>query len=409
LSEESAIEIVGCRGGQLTFPFRATRSSADGAPLTFGDAASRFLRHLEVVKNASSNTLRSYRSDYRQFDSYLRQRGLTLLTEVDWRVVEAFLAALAGMSPRTIRRKLNALSSLFKHFLRRGEIGTNPVDGVDKPRVPKRLPRPLPEGDLEMLLRAAMSDTDRAITYTLAMTGIRRGELLGLNCGDIDWDEGALRVKGKGDKERVVDMPDDLCEILLGYLGERRSTLDAPVIVNAEGRRMDPSTLQRRFRGVVRRAGLADRGYTPHSLRHTFATLLARQGVDIATIKDLMGHEDINTTAGYMSSSSRQKREAVQSLPFRIDRASGGGSGPSDPSRGMDVTPGDGSSSTAGGAGAHRDGGGSPLRIAAGQCRGELSDGSAEGADVVVEIERGCLQRVVAEQVLERSEVTPTP
>jgi len=338
----------------------ANRDSPDpgAVEMTLDAAVEEYLEELRY-RRCSPWTIRCYRSDLAQLRQSVADAGEPIvLSSLDRRALQRFARSIGHLAPATVRRKLNAVASFVGYCVDESYLGANPMSSIKLPKVPKQLPRSMTEEDLQALLGTAMTDTERAIVFTLALTGTRRSELLGLNCRDIDWDAASIRVRGKGDKERDLPMTPDVRRILSDYLGARRLDRDGPVIINSKGRRMSESVFQRLFRRVVRRAGLGDRGYTPHSLRHTCATMLVRAGVDIATIAELMGHADISTTAKYLSSNSRLKEAALKSLPIRV------GWGDAEP--------------------AHS---------------------SAEAAEVGVEVQRGSLERSMPEDALKGTQI----
>lgn len=328
---------------------------------TFGEAVRTFLEYLKTNRRCSPYTLSTYRSHYQGFDGFLAtERRSSALADIGATEIEAFVQSLTGLAAATVQLKLNALSSLFSYFVRRGVLTRNPVDEVDRPRRPRQPPRAIPKRDLEQLLGQPMNARERAFLLTLLLTGIRRSELIGLDCGDIDWDAKAITVRGKGDKARRVPVPDGLCPILRDYVGERANRPEGPVFLSEAGERMRPSSFQRLRKRLFRQAGLGGRGYRAHDLRHTFATL-ALPATDIRTLQELMGHEDLATTARYLSSDMRRKREAVNSLPVTI-----------------------------------------------GFPQGQGVDGSAQGGEVAMQVDRSGFEGSVPEQFLQGPQVAAT-
>ena len=172
----------------------------------------------------------------------------------------------------------------------------------------------MPPEDIRRLEAVTRGARERAIFLTFVLTGVRRSELINLDLQDLDTEWWTLRVRGKGSKERTVPVPPMLREALMNYL-QVRSAVGCPALfVNAEGRRLRPRSLQRMMRRWLRDAGLADRGYTIHSLRHSFATLLVRNHADLRTVQELLGHSDISSTARYLHADLRSKAAAVNAL-----------------------------------------------------------------------------------------------
>lgn len=295
------------------------RPTVNAGP-TFVQQAERFLGHLAQVKRSSPRTIASYRSDYQLFTRYLERSGHSgLLADIGPDDIEGYMAACDCRAPTTILRRLTSLSSLFRHFVRRGLLARSPVDVVDRPKRPKRLPRCIANPDLVRLLNTIMTPPERAVILTLVCTGVRLGELLSLQVGDVNFDEAEIRVVGKGDKERAIAMPPVLVRILTFHLEHRGQMGEHALFLSERGTPMDRSCLRRLVRSVLKRAGIGDRRYTPHSFRHTYLTLLARDPrVAPVTIKDLAGHASIAQLDTYVSSSRDLRKKAAEFLPIRL-------------------------------------------------------------------------------------------
>lgn len=288
-----------------------SRSLAGGgyrSPDRRGAAASGpiedFLRHLAVERGASAHTLRSYRADLADCGAFLAMRGLGALGRADARALRAYLAHLheRGLARTSVARRVAALRSFYRFLLRHGRTGTNPAVEIQTPRLPKRLPAYLPIDESEALLRTATTPTpegarDRAVLEVLYATGVRVGELAGLDVEDVDVPQGLVRVLGKGGKERIVPVGRKALEALDTYLGHRGRS-PGPLFLNARGQRLGVRSLHRVVRARARAAGLT-RSVSPHTLRHTFATHLLDAGADLRLIQELLGHARLGTTQKY--------------------------------------------------------------------------------------------------------------
>ncbi|HEV8307764.1 MAG TPA: tyrosine recombinase XerC [Methylomirabilota bacterium] len=274
------------------------------------DFVDAFLRYLAVERGASSHTLRSYRSDLADCAAFLAARGAGRLHDADGRAVRAYLADLheRGLARTSVARRLAALRSFYRFLVRRGRARANPAHDVRTPRLPKRLPAYLPIDESEALLRAPFPTTpagarDRAILEMLYATGVRVAELAGLDLADVDLRDGAVRVMGKGGKERIVPLGKKAVEAVRAYLGYRRNRTageptSGPVFQNRRGGRLTVRSLHRIVRGRAHAAGL-HRRVSPHTLRHTFATHLLDAGADLRLIQELLGHARLGTTQKY--------------------------------------------------------------------------------------------------------------
>jgi integrase/recombinase XerC len=268
-------------------------------------AVEQFLRSLAVERGASPHTLRSYRTDLTDCAAFLAAGRLGTLVGADARTLRAYLAALheRGLARTSIARRLAALRSFFRFLMRRGRASANPAREVTTPKLPRKLPAYLPIDESEALLRvaappAAGGARDRAILELFYATGIRVAELAGLDVEDLDLREGAVRVLGKGRKERIVPVGRKAVEALRAYLGREGERERGPVFLNGRGGRLTVRSVHRIVRARARAAGL-HRRVSPHTLRHTFATHLLDAGADLRLIQELLGHARLGTTQKY--------------------------------------------------------------------------------------------------------------
>jgi integrase/recombinase XerC len=301
------------------------------------EAIERFLRHLRYARNASAHTLRNYASDLEQFAAYIQPPGgrLPAITEVDHLLIREYLGHLHDqkLEKSSIARKLAALRSLFRFALREGMISHNPARLVSTPAVPKRLPVVLTAEEINRFLdwlnkleaKADAKDRnaaqrlivrDRAIFEFLYGSGLRVSELTGLNLEDIDRRGETLRVRGKGNKERIVPFGSKARAALEEYwparepLLPKHATREAreAVFLNHKGGRLTSRSVGRLVKRYARQAEV-DLNLHPHSLRHAFATHLLADGADLRAIQELLGHKSLSTTQRYTQVSIRQLME----------------------------------------------------------------------------------------------------
>jgi integrase/recombinase XerC len=276
-------------------------------------AVARFLKYLRVERNASELTIKSYGEDFEALVEYLTELvGRTPapgdVTTVDLR---GYIAALheAGYAKTTIARRLASLRSFFRFGQREGWTKSNPAKPLRNPRKARVLPHFLSSEDVERLLSAPPADDppglrDRAILEVLYAGGLRVSELAGLNDSDCDLPGGALRVRGKGRRERIAPIGSFAIRALRQWLAVRRLSerekkgADAPVFVNKFGRRLTTRSVGRLLEKYLKLTGL-DRRTTPHTLRHSFATHLLDRGADIRSVQELLGHKSLVTTQIY--------------------------------------------------------------------------------------------------------------
>ncbi|MBN2022444.1 MAG: tyrosine recombinase XerC [Pirellulales bacterium] len=277
-------------------------------------AIDRFLTYLRVERNASPHTLKSYRDDLAALVEYLSEcHGQDCpppeaITALDLR---GYVAALveAGYAKTTIARRLASMRSFYRFGQREGWTKTNPAKPLRNPRKARSLPHVLSTDDLGRLLEAPPVDNpmglrDRAILETTYSAGLRVSEVVGLCDGDLDFDAGVVRVRGKGRRERLAPIGSYAIRALRRWLAARRvhahepTGAAAPVFVNRFGRRLTTRSVGRMLEKYLRETGL-DRRTSPHSLRHSFATHLLDRGADIRGVQELLGHKSLVTTQIY--------------------------------------------------------------------------------------------------------------
>jgi integrase/recombinase XerC len=277
------------------------------------EAVARFLRYLEVERNASAYTVKSYREDLDALVEYLTEsEGRPPRPESVGTVeLRGYVAALheAGYAKTTIARRLASLRSFFRFGQREGWTKSNPAKPLRNPRKSRALPHFLSSEEIEKLLFSPSANDahglrDRAILEVLYSAGLRVGELAGLNDGDLDYASATLRVRGKGRRERIAPIGSYAIRALKEWLKARKLSQrekqgpQAPVFTNKFGRRLTTRSVGRMLEKHLRATGL-DRRTTPHTLRHSFATHLLDRGADIRSVQELLGHKSLVTTQIY--------------------------------------------------------------------------------------------------------------
>ena len=315
-----------------------------------------FLNYLKFEKRFSDHTAKCYGADLAQFTELLtawqqgeqphaaipsstpRQLGtqtavatLTkinldqLLLSVDSNSVRAYLAFLNKQqyAKATIARKLATLRSFYKFLLKRGQLTENPVLSVRTPKQDKRLPRFLEYDQVKKLLETPPLDNwlgarDRAILETLYSTGVRVSELVALNLDDIDFLGEVLHVRGKGKKERITPIGTSALQTIQQYLELRNkraqgnSNFDSKVLfLNKLGKRLSTRSVRRKMDKYLKMAGL-DIAFSPHSLRHSFATHMLNNGADLRSVQELLGHQSLSTTQIYTHLTTRKLKEVYE-------------------------------------------------------------------------------------------------
>lgn len=286
------------------------------APAT-ADAMTRYLDHLTVERGAATNTITSYRRDLGRYDKYLATRGIGALTEVTENDVREFLVELrrgdrdAGQAPladSSIARTLVAVRGFHKFAAAEGIVDDDVAHAVAPPRPARRLPKSLPVDEVLAILESAgaadhpRAMRDRALLELLYSCGARISEAIALDVDDIDPDSRAVRLRGKGGKERVVPVGGPAIDAVDAYLVRGRPSLasraNPALFLNARGGRLSRQSAWQVLSDAAQRAGL-DKAVSPHTLRHSFATHLLDGGADVRVVQELLGHASVTTTQVY--------------------------------------------------------------------------------------------------------------
>ncbi len=283
-----------------------------------------FDRHLAVERNLSAHTRRAYAQDLEAFCRFLEaEPGFSpplSAEQVDIHALRRYLARLHRSHRRSsIARKLSALRSFFAYLVAQGRLKSSPGELIGTPRQESYLPKTLTVDEVfalidgqggagELILR------DRAFLEMLYSCGLRVGELTSLDLDSIDWQQGLVRVLGKGSKERLVPIGRPALTALEDYLAVRNGVPEqSALFLNYRGGRLSARSVERKFKQLLLKAGLI-KDASPHSLRHSFATHLLDGGADLRAIQELLGHVSLSTTQKYT-------RVSVDHLMEVYDRA----------------------------------------------------------------------------------------
>ncbi|MFD2265468.1 tyrosine recombinase XerC [Lacibacterium aquatile] len=304
----------------LTLPFNA----ADD----LGSGIRDFLGHLKGERRVSSHTLDGYGRDLATFCAFLGEHlgqlpDIAALEALRVADIRAFLAMRQGqgIARTSVARQLSALRSFFKFLTARGKLTNAVMAGVRTPRLPKTAPKALTvtEAADGLAAIADISDEpwigqrDLALMTLLYGCGLRLGEALSLTRAQAPTDD-ALRVRGKGNKERIVPVLPIVREAVSEYLAACPHPLDpaGPLFVGARGGPLNPGVVQRQVRRLRVALALPD-STTPHALRHSFATHLLRSGGDLRAIQELLGHASLSTTQRYTEVDAARLKAVHQS------------------------------------------------------------------------------------------------
>ncbi|MBI3808668.1 MAG: tyrosine recombinase [Nitrospirae bacterium] len=301
------------------------------------DAIRAFMTFLELERHASHETVRSYASDLRQFQTFMKAEhpGVPALdpTTVQTESIRAYLYWLDRKREKStsMARKLASLRSFYRYLQRESRVGLNPVEAVRTPKQPKHLPRVLTKDDAAALMefpsdQAGGSHRDRALLETLYSTGARVSELVGINLDDLRASEGLLHLRGKGRKERIVPIGVVALKAIHNYRASLMPSAishqpSAPIFLNHRGGRLTTRSVARIVAHYSSR--LAGGSVSPHTLRHSFATHLLDEGADLRSIQEMLGHVSLSTTQKYTHLATDQLLAVYDKAHPRAGRPTG--------------------------------------------------------------------------------------
>jgi len=290
------------------------------------EAVRKFLDYLEAERNASEKTIRSYGKDLNQLMEFVRSRSSTAFDNVNGLSLPDLKAFVVGLlstlEPSSVSRKVACIKSFFKFLHKRGYISKNPASLLAAPKVPKKLPYPMSRSEAERFVESSDSGErprkevlrvrDRAIAEVLYGSGLRAAELCGLNRTDVDLDRGIARVRGKGDKERLVPLTELAVDELRRYFALRDADPklrgEPACFVNNRGGRLSVRGLALIVDRIALKAEIY-KSQSPHALRHSFATHMLESGANLRTIQELLGHASLATTEKYTKVSTSHLKD----------------------------------------------------------------------------------------------------
>jgi integrase/recombinase XerD len=282
-------------------------------------AVSRFLDAVWLERGLSANTLAAYRADLTALARWLAERQVPIVatTRADlqdfiaWRVRE-------GARPRSTARQLSSFRRFFRYLMREGGITEDPTAQIAMPKIGRSLPKSLTEEEVEALLGAPvvsdpLGNRDRTMLEVLYATGLRVSELVNLQHGQINLNQGVIRILGKGNRERLIPLGEEAVRWLMEFehgargeiLLERQTDFLFPT---RRGDRMTRQAFWHIIKRYARKAGIS-KALSPHTLRHAFATHLLNHGADLRVVQMLLGHSDLSTTQIYTHVARERMKE----------------------------------------------------------------------------------------------------
>ncbi len=298
------------------------------------DVIQRYLRYLKVERNASEYTIKSYREDLLSLADYLTEvlGQCPHPAQVDPSILRTYVAAMheAQYARTSIARRLASMRGLFKFAQREGLVEQNPAKPLRNPRPHRKLPHFLTTPEIQTLLSAPdpltpLGQRDQAILETMYSAGLRVSELVGISDADLDLDDGLVRVKGKGKRERLAPLGRYAVDALNAWIPQRilashqRPQPTSPIFTNKFGKRLTTRSVARMLEKYLLITGL-NLKTSPHTLRHSFATHLLDRGADIRSVQELLGHKSLVTTQIYTHLSTAGLRQAYDQAHPRANK-----------------------------------------------------------------------------------------
>ena len=282
-----------------------------------GSIIEDFQSYLEVEKNVSAHTCIAYLADIHEFNSFLLDNNFIKnqdeIINAEPETIREYLSCLYRRKVKkvTVNRKVSSLRAFYKYVLRTGKISHNPAEMIQTLKTEKHMPAFLSVDEMFELLKtqddnSVLSLRNRAMLEVFYSSGLRLGELAGLNLNDLDFNQKLVKVRGKGRKERIVPVGEPALTAVGEYLEKvvqirkdaDADVLNKPLFMNARGKRITARSIARIVNEVTGKSGIG-RKISPHALRHSFATHLLNAGADLRSIQELLGHESLSTTQKY--------------------------------------------------------------------------------------------------------------
>lgn len=283
-----------------------------------------FLESLKFEKRYSLHTVRSYQDDLTQFSEFLdKEFDSPALSEITAPLVRSWLAGLkeAGLTAKSINRKISSLKGFFKYLMRMGTVDATPMLNIVSPKVSKRLPTYLEQRDMEVLLHdIAFTDglqgrTEKLIINLFYSTGMRLSEMVNLLEGQVDPAYKTIRVLGKGNKERIIPVGEELIGQIEAYRQCKKQELPPAahpyLLVDKKGKQLYHKAVYLIVKKYLQQVSTLHKK-SPHVLRHTFATHLTNNGADLNAVKELLGHSSLAATQVYTHNSIEKLKQIHQ-------------------------------------------------------------------------------------------------
>lgn len=277
-----------------------------------------YLNYCTFEKRLSNNTIKSYDSDLRQYQSFLMKQGIINLNQVKVRDITGYLKWLDEQKEEnsSIAHKLTTIKNLHKYLYQQKQVTIDVTETIERPKLRKKLPNTLSIEDVDLLLdiplKTPFDYRNKAMLELLYGTGLRVSELVNLTIHSIDLENCVIIVYGKGSKERMIPLGEYCLESLQNYLDRReqltKGYLTEQLFLNNHGKPITRQGFFKILKKLLKEKGL-NPNVSPHTLRHSFATHLLNSGADLRSIQEMLGHSDISTTKIYTHVSDTKLKE----------------------------------------------------------------------------------------------------
>lgn len=285
------------------------------------DYINDYLDFLLIDKKYSSNTIGSYKSDLNKFKSFIKNKNVDQINHDDLNAYLKFLYK-DNISARSLARNISSLRSFYKYLTIEKIVKNNPLELIDLPKVSKKLPKVLNESDIEKLLNFQLKDhysyRNKAILELMYATGLRVTELINIKMSDLDITNSIIRTMGKGSKERIIPIGDYALHYISLYINEYRHSFIKKsysdyLFLNSRGDKLTRQAIFKILRKIAIEVNIKS-DFSPHTLRHSFASHLLKYGADLRSIQELLGHSDISTTQIYTHISNEKLKDNYDSF-----------------------------------------------------------------------------------------------
>jgi integrase/recombinase XerC len=291
---------------------------------------SGFLGYIGTERGLTVKTIEAYRHDLGKFSEFAdKELGESWQWgDVDQYTIKAYLQSLADVGNASVSRgrKLACLKSFFKYFISQGTVKTDPTVTIKMPKVQQKEPSYLTEQEYKRLLRTVQKNAtkyfkqrDTAIITMFLGMGLRLSELVELDIGNINFEDGTIKVTRKGNHERILPANDEVMITLNRYLKTRDDgTAQQPLFLSKRNQRIGNGSVWYLVKKYLKQAQIEKDKLSPHTLRHTFATILLKQGENILTIKELLSHRNLRTTERYLHINGEDLKTAVSKIDLTV-------------------------------------------------------------------------------------------